>query len=135
MLNNEYNDEEDKDLSSSKDASGPASNDVNSMVNMGSNTKEASPHPVEDLKTPEDTEVMEKIKEIIFKSAGIKEEEKAKLTLASLLTTDLGLDSIDFVEVIMALEEHFDIEIPDADAQKISTLSDVVDYIKSKLKK
>lgn len=43
---------------------------------------------------------------------------------------DLGADSLDIVELIMALEEEFDMEIPDSDAEKIVTVSDVVDYIK-----
>ena len=43
---------------------------------------------------------------------------------------DLGADSIDLVELVMALEEEFDIEIPDADAEKVVTVGDVVDYIK-----
>jgi len=44
---------------------------------------------------------------------------------------DLGADSLDIVELIMALEEEFDIEIPEADAEKISTVGDVVEYIKA----
>ena len=43
---------------------------------------------------------------------------------------DLGADSLDIVELVMALEEEFDIEIPDADAEKVVTVGDVVDYIK-----
>ena len=46
---------------------------------------------------------------------------------------DLGADSLDLVELIMALEEEFDMEIPDEDAEKITTVGDVVDYIKSRV--
>ena len=46
---------------------------------------------------------------------------------------DLGADSLDIVELIMALEEEFDLEIPDADAEKVVTVSDVVDYIKDNI--
>jgi len=47
---------------------------------------------------------------------------------------DLGADSLDIVELVMALEEEFDIEIPDSDAEKVVTVGDVVDYIKENVK-
>ena len=47
---------------------------------------------------------------------------------------DLGADSLDIVELIMAIEEEFDIEIPDSDAEKVVTVGDVVDYIKENVK-
>ena len=52
------------------------------------------------------------------------------VTLEASFIDDLGADSLDIVELIMALEEEFDIEIPDADAEKVVTVTDVVDYIK-----
>jgi acyl carrier protein len=55
------------------------------------------------------------------------------ITMDSGFVDDLGADSLDLVELIMALEEEFDMEIPDEDAEKITTVGDVVDYIKSRV--
>ena len=64
----------------------------------------------------------------------VKEAIKDRINIGSINYDDkldeLGLDSLDLVELIMALEEEFDIEIPDADAEKVVTVGDVVDYIK-----
>ena len=72
-------------------------------------------------------EVFEKVKEIIVEQLGV---EETAVTLEASFIDDLGADSLDLVELIMALEEEFDMEIPDADAEKIVTVNDVVDYIK-----
>ena len=72
-------------------------------------------------------EVFDKVKEIIVEQLGVA--ENAINTEASFID-DLGADSLDIVELIMALEEEFDIEIPDSDAEKVVTVGDVVDYIK-----
>ena len=72
-------------------------------------------------------EVFEKVKETIIEQLGVA--DTAVTTEASFID-DLGADSLDIVELIMALEEEFDIEIPDTDAEKIVTVGDVVDYIK-----
>lgn len=72
--------------------------------------------------------VFEKVKEIIVEQLGVEEED---VTLESSFIDDLGADSLDIVELIMALEEEFDLEIPDEDAEKITLVGDVVDYIKS----
>lgn len=72
-------------------------------------------------------EVFDKVKEIIVEQLGVA--ENAVNTEASFID-DLGADSLDIVELIMALEEEFDIEIPDSDAEKVVTVGDVVDYIK-----
>ena len=72
-------------------------------------------------------EIFDKVKEIIVEQLGVTED--AVVTDASFID-DLGADSLDIVELIMALEEEFDIEIQDADAEKIVTVSDVVEYIK-----
>ena len=72
-------------------------------------------------------EVFEKVKEIIVEQLGVAE---ASVTLEASFIDDLGADSLDIVELIMALEEEFDTEIPDADAEKVVTVGDVVDYIK-----
>lgn len=71
--------------------------------------------------------IFEKVKGIIVEQLGV--EETAVVSEASFID-DLGADSLDIVELIMALEEEFDIEIPDEDAEKISTVNDAVDYIK-----
>jgi acyl carrier protein len=71
--------------------------------------------------------VFDKIKEIISDQLGIDAEE---ITMDSSFVDDLGADSLDIVELIMALETEFDLEIPDEDAEKISAVADVVNYIK-----
>lgn len=72
-------------------------------------------------------EVFEKVKSIIVEQLGATE---SSVTMEASFIDDLGADSLDIVELIMALEEAFDTEIPDADAEKIVTVGDVVDYIK-----
>lgn len=72
-------------------------------------------------------EIFEKVKEIIVEQLGVAENA---VTMEASFIDDLGADSLDIVELIMALEEEFDLEIPDADAEKIVSVSDVVDYIK-----
>ena len=72
-------------------------------------------------------EIFEKIKNIIVEQLGVVE---TTVTLDASFIDDLGADSLDIVELIMALEEEFDIEIPDEDAEKVVTVGDVVDYIK-----
>ena len=72
-------------------------------------------------------EIFDKVKEIIVEQLGVSEDS---ITNDASFIDDLGADSLDIVELIMALEEEFDIEIPDADAEKVVTVNDVVDYIK-----
>ena len=72
-------------------------------------------------------EVFEKVKGIIVEQLLVSETSD---TLEASFIDDLGADSLDIVELVMALEEEFDIEIPDADAEKVVTVGDVVDYIK-----
>ena len=72
-------------------------------------------------------EVFEKVKGIIVEQLGVAD---TAVTLEASFIDDLGADSLDIVELVMALEEEFDIEIPDADAEKVVTVGDVVDYIK-----
>ena len=72
-------------------------------------------------------EIFEKVKSIIVEQLGVTE---TSVTMEASFIDDLGADSLDIVELIMALEEEFDTEIPDADAEKIVTVSDVVDNIK-----
>ena len=70
----------------------------------------------------------DKVKEIIVEQLGV--DEKDVVTEASFID-DLGADSLDIVELIMALEEAFDLEIPDKDAEKIQSVGDAVEYIKA----
>ena len=72
-------------------------------------------------------EVFDKVKEIIVEQLGVAENA---VTEEASFIDDLGADSLDIVELIMALEEEFDMEIPDTDAEKVVTVGDVVDYIK-----
>lgn len=72
-------------------------------------------------------EVFDKVKEIIVEQLGVAE---TAITPDASFIDDLGADSLDIVELIMALEEEFDLEIPYADAEKVVTVNDVVEYIK-----
>lgn len=75
-------------------------------------------------------EVYDKVKEIIVEQLGVAE---TAINPEASFIDDLGADSLDIVELVMALEEEFDLEIPDADAEKVVTVSDVVDYIKDNI--
>ena len=70
----------------------------------------------------------DKIKEIIVEQLGVEADQ---VTMEASFIDDLGADSLDIVELIMALEEEFDMEIPDEEAEKISTVGDVINYISS----
>ncbi len=71
--------------------------------------------------------VEEKVKEIIVDQLGVDENQ---VKPEASFIDDLGADSLDTVELVMALEEEFDIEIPDEDAEKIASVQNAVDYIK-----
>lgn len=73
--------------------------------------------------------VEEKVKDIISEQLGVKKEE---IKPESSFVDDLGADSLDTVEVVMALEEEFGIEIPDEDAEKITTVGEAIKYIEEK---
>jgi len=73
-----------------------------------------------------DKNVEEKVKQIIVEQLGVDEGE---VTPNASFVDDLGADSLDTVELVMAFEEAFDLEIPDEDAEKIKTVKDAVDYI------
>ena len=70
-----------------------------------------------------------KMKQIVAEKLGVSEE---KITPQASFVDDLGADSLDQVELIMALEDEFDLEIPDEDAEKLKTVKDALDYIDSK---
>jgi acyl carrier protein len=71
--------------------------------------------------------VEERVKEIIVEQLGVEEDE---VLPAAKFIEDLGADSLDTVELVMAFEEEFDLEIPDEDAEKIATVGDAISYIK-----
>ncbi|MBU4310110.1 acyl carrier protein [bacterium] len=74
----------------------------------------------------------EKVKQIIIDQLGVNAEE---VTDEASFIDDLGADSLDTVELVMALEEEFDIEIPDEDAEKITKVKEAIDYVKKHSKK
>ncbi len=73
--------------------------------------------------------IFEKVKNIIVDQLGVEADE---VTEDASFVDDLGADSLDIVELIMALEEEFDLEIPDEDAEKITTVGEAVEYIREK---
>ncbi len=70
----------------------------------------------------------ERVKNVIVDQLGVDE---AEVTMEASFVEDLGADSLDIVELIMGLESEFDIEIPDSEAEKISTVGDAVNYLKN----
>ena len=75
--------------------------------------------------------VVEKVKSIIAEQLGVKSDE---IKPESSFVDDLGADSLDTVELVMALEEEFGIEIPDEDAEKMGTVGEAIKYIEDKVK-
>lgn len=78
--------------------------------------------------TPEKP-IEEKVKEIIIEQLGVNAEQ---ITPEAKFTDDLGADSLDIVELIMAFEEQLGVEVPDEDAEKLQTVGDVIRYIQEK---
>ncbi len=74
-------------------------------------------------------DVAEKVKEIIISKLGV---DAAQITPQASFTNDLGADSLDTVELVMEFEKAFNIQIPDEDAEKITTVGDVINYLKNK---
>ena len=73
--------------------------------------------------------IEEQVKSIVAEQLGVKGDE---VTNEASFVDDLGADSLDTVELVMALEEEFDTEIPDEDAEKITTVKQAIDFVKSK---
>ena len=73
----------------------------------------------------------DRVKKVVVDQLDVNEDE---VTAAASFVDDLGADSLDVVELVMGLEEEFDVEIPDEDAEKISTVDDAVKYIDEKSK-
>ena len=82
--------------------------------------------------TTKPSEIEARVKKIVTEQLGVKEEE---ITADASFVDDLGADSLDTVELVMALEEEFETEIPDGDAEKILTVKDAVAYIADRLGK
>lgn len=72
--------------------------------------------------------VEDRVKKIIVEQLGVSEEE---VTLEASFVDDLGADSLDTVELVMALEEEFETDIPDEEAEKITTVQAAIDYVKA----
>ena len=70
--------------------------------------------------------IEDRVKKIVAEQLGVKEDEVSN---ESSFVDDLGADSLDTVELVMALEEEFDTEIPDEEAEKITTVKEAIDYI------
>ncbi len=79
-----------------------------------------------------DKSIEEKVKDIIVEQLGVNPEQ---VTTTASFIEDLGADSLDTVELVMAFEEEFSVEVPDEDAEKLLTVGDVVKYIEAKAAK
>jgi len=79
-----------------------------------------------------DSNVEDKVKDIIVEELGV---EREKLTSEASFMEDLGADSLDTVELVMAFEKEFDIDIPDEDAEKLRTVGDAMNYLHEKIGK
>jgi acyl carrier protein len=78
------------------------------------------------------TEIEARVKKIVVEQLGVKDDE---LTTDASFVDDLGADSLDTVELVMALEEEFETEIPDEDAERIVTIKDAVKYVVERMEK
>jgi acyl carrier protein len=78
-----------------------------------------------------DKTIEEKVKDIIVEQLGVNPEQ---VTPQASFIEDLGADSLDIVELVMAFEEEFSVEVPDEDAEKLQTVGDVINYIKERAK-
>ena len=74
--------------------------------------------------------VFEKVKEMLCEQLDVEED---KVTLEASIVDDLGADSLDVVDLIMSLEEEFDVEVPDEDVEGMKTVGDIVKYIENKI--
>jgi acyl carrier protein len=79
-----------------------------------------------------DKPIEEKVKDIIVEQLGVNPEQ---VTPTASFIEDLGADSLDIVELVMAFEEEFSVEVPDEDAEKLQTVGDVIKYIEEKAAK
>lgn len=77
----------------------------------------------------QEEQILQKVKEIIVDQLGVGEQD---ISSGTTFADDLGADSLDIVEIIMAMEEEFNVEIPDEDAERIQNVGEVVAYIEQK---
>ncbi len=75
------------------------------------------------------SDIAERVKKIVSEQLGVKNDEE--ISLEASLVDDLGADSLDTVELVMALEEEFECEIPDEEAEKITTVKEAIDYVQN----
>ena len=73
----------------------------------------------------------ERVRKVLVEQLDVSEDE---VTAAASIVDDLGADSLDVVEIVMGLEEEFDVEIPDEDAEKITTVQEIMNYVEEKAK-
>ena len=78
--------------------------------------------------------IEERVKKIVVEQLGLDEEAAKNMNNESSFVEDLGADSLDTVELVMALEEEFDTEIPDESAEKITTVQEAINYVKANYK-
>ncbi len=81
--------------------------------------------------TQDMSSIEERVKKIVIDQLGVKEED---VTVNASFVDDLGADSLDTVELVMALEEEFECEIPDEEAEKITSVQQAIDYVKAHVK-
>ena len=96
----------------------------------GASRSRYADHPLTEV-TELMSSIEERVKKIVVEQLGVKEDE---VTTNASFVDDLGADSLDTVELVMALEEEFECEIPDEEAEKITTVQQAVDYIKAHVK-
>lgn len=106
-----------------------AQTNISCYANIIVSVAESNRNNLNGEKEDGDMAVDEKVKSIIAEQLGVKPEE---VTTEASFIDDLGADSLDTVELVMALEEEFSIEIPDEDAEKMTKVSDAIKYIEGK---
>jgi acyl carrier protein len=92
----------------------------------------SEPHREESVVAANEDRVEERVIEIVCENLGVNKEQVTRNTS---FTEDVGADSLDIVELVMELEEEFEITIPDEQAEKIKTVGEAIDYIKRELEK
>jgi acyl carrier protein len=99
---------------------------------LAGSVEDAPPNKAKGETFMTDKSIEEKVKEIIVEQLGVNPEQ---VTPTASFIEDLGADSLDIVELVMAFEEEFSVEVPDEDAEKLQTVGDVVKYIEEKASK